>query len=403
MGMLASVQTHTLLMHRTSHFLFVCLVAALALGDATLLAQEKPAPPASLPGAPAAAWSQVEAMLAALRPPPDWRTRPPSPGQVTEFQKQVRVAALACARQAREFASRFPTNDHAGEGRIMAVYALTHAVAAGEPAAEAEIQKHVAAVMADPSLGEDDRVGVLLYAGNTVCMKRVGMRLFTEGLGKHREEFEANSLATVRSALRQYPSNSMPHTFLVATADRARGERRKELATEVIQAPGAPGGAKTLAKHMLQGTQPYQVGQPLAIRFTALDGRVVDLAQLKGKVVLVEFWSTTCGPCVAEMPTVKAAYEKFHGRGFEVIGISLDSSEAALRRFLKEKALPWPQHFDGRHWENQFAVQYGVFGIPTLWLVDTNGNLRLTNARGNLEQPVEALVAEPTSATQPQP
>ena len=388
-------------MNRPLLLLFVRLAAACCLGQTTLLAQEKPARPDPLPGDPAPAWSGVEARLATLRPPAEWHSRPPSPAQVTEFQSTVRASALACARQAREFVARFPTNDHAGEARILAVYALTHAVAAGEPTAEAELQRFVATVQADQSLGEDDRVGVLLYSGNTVFMKKVGMRFFTEGLSKLREEFEANSLETVRSALRQFPSNTMLHTFLVATADRARGERRKELATEVIQAPGAPAGAKTLAKHMLQGTQPYQVGQPLAIRFTALDGRVVDLAQLKGKVVLVEFWSTTCGPCVAEMPTVKAAYEKFHGRGFDVIGISLDSSETALRRYLKEKALPWPQHFDGRHWENQFAVQYGVFALPTLWLVDKNGNLRLTNARGNLEQHVEALLKEPTSPAQP--
>jgi thiol-disulfide isomerase/thioredoxin len=166
------------------------------------------------------------------------------------------------------------------------------------------------------------------------------------------------------------------------------------LATEILNTPNAPPGVKTLANHMLKGTKPYEIGKPLAIRFTALDGREVDLAKFTGKVVLVEFWSTTCGPCVAEMPTVKAAYEKLHPRGFEVVGISLDDKEAPLRQFISEKALPWPQYFDGKGFQNKFAVQDGIFGIPTLWLVDKRGNLRDINARFNLEQPISQLLDE---------
>ena len=185
----------------------------------------------------------------------------------------------------------------------------------------------------------------------------------------------------MRVALKQFPGNSMIYTMLVAVAQRSTGERQKELATEIINAPSAPPGAKTLASHILKGTKPYRDRQALDIRFTALDGREVDLAKLKGKVVLVEFWSTACGPCIAEMPAVKAAYEKLHDHGFEVVAISPDDKETALRRFIKEHELPWPQHFDGKGWENQFAVRYGVFSLPTMWLVDKRGNLRDTNAR----------------------
>ena len=152
-----------------------------------------------------------------------------------------------------------------------------------------------------------------------------------------------------------------------------------------------------LAGHILKGTRPYQVGQPLDIRFTALDGREVDLAKLKGKVVLVEFWSTSCGPCIAELPALKAAYEKSHGRGFEVVAIALDYKESVLRRFIKEKELPWPQHFDGKGWENKFAVQFGIFSIPTTWLVDKRGILVDTYSRSDLEQRIGSLLREPAS------
>jgi thiol-disulfide isomerase/thioredoxin len=348
----------------------------------------------ALPDDPAQAWAEVGKVHQALRSPDDWRSHEPAAERVAEFRKQIRQTAVSFADKAQEFINRFPTDENVGDARITVVHALSHAVAAGDAEAESRIATFVATVLADNSIPEDDRVGVLLYSGNAAFMKKVGMRLFTEGMHKLQDEFETASIENMRAALKQFPTNSMIHTMLVAVAQRSTGERQKELATEIMNAPGAPAGAKTLANHILKGTKPYQVGQPLDIRFTALDGREVDLAKLKGKVVLVEFWSTTCGPCIAEMPTVKAVYQKLHDQGFEVVAISLDDKESALRRFIKEKELPWPQHFDGKGWENQFAVRYGIFGIPTKWLVDKRGNLRDTNARFDLERRVATLLGE---------
>jgi peroxiredoxin len=347
-----------------------------------------------LPDDPASAWAEVEQVHRALQPPPNWRARSPSQDGLAEFQKKVRQDAWSFADKAREFITRFPTNENVGDARITVVYSLAHAVAAGDPKAEAAIQTFTRSVLADRSIPEDERVGVFLYAGNTALMKKVGMRVFTEGMAKLHDEFESNSIEVARSALKQFPTNSMIYTMLVAVAQRSPPERQHELAQEIRDAPGAPAGAKALAEHLLKGTKPYEIGKPLDIRFTALDGREVDLAKLKGKVVLIEFWSTSCGPCLGEMPAVKAAYDKFHERGFEIVAISLDDKESVLRKFIAEKKLPWPQHFDGKGWENQFAVRYGIFAIPTMWLVDKRGNLRVTEARFRLEQRIESLLAE---------
>lgn len=350
----------------------------------------------TLPDDSAKAWAEVQKVHQALRAPDDWRTHEPTPEQVAEFQKQVRQRAVSFAEKAREFTVRFPTDENVGNARITVVHALSHAVAAGDADAERQIATFVSKVLADGSIPEDDRVGVLLYSGNATFMKKVGMRLFTEGMSKLHEEFETASIENMRAALKQFPNSSMIYTMLVAVAQRSSGERQKELATEILSAPGAPPGAKTLADHILKGTKPYQVGKPLDIRFTAVNGRQVDLAKLKGKVVLIEFWSTTCGPCIAGMPMVKAAYQKLHDQGFEVVAISFDDKESALRRFIKEKELPWPQHFDGEGWGNEFAVRYGIFSIPTMWLVDKRGNLRDTNTHSvDLERRVTALLGEP--------
>jgi thiol-disulfide isomerase/thioredoxin len=136
------------------------------------------------------------------------------------------------------------------------------------------------------------------------------------------------------------------------------------------------------------------VGQPLDIKFTAVDGRAVDLAQMKGKVVLVDFWATWCGPCVGELPHVKEAYEKLHPKGFEIVGISLDSDKAKLEKFVKEKGMAWPQFFDGQGWKNSISSKFGIHSIPAMWLVDKKGNLSTINGREDLAGQVEKLLAQ---------
>jgi thiol-disulfide isomerase/thioredoxin len=130
------------------------------------------------------------------------------------------------------------------------------------------------------------------------------------------------------------------------------------------------------------------------LKFKALDGREVDLAAMKGKVVLLDFWATWCPPCVAEMPNVKASYEKLHPKGFEIVGISFDEDKGTLEEFVKTKEMAWPQFFDGKGWQNVFSQQYGIQIIPAMWLVDKKGNLVDLSARAGLAEKVEKLLAE---------
>lgn len=123
-------------------------------------------------------------------------------------------------------------------------------------------------------------------------------------------------------------------------------------------------------------------GDVMEVSFTDLDGKKVDLAALKGKVVLVDFWATWCGPCVGELPNVLKAYEAYHDKGFEIVGISLDQDKDKLTSFVKEKKMVWSQYFDGKGWENALSTKFGIHSIPATFLIGKDGKVAATNLRG---------------------
>jgi thiol-disulfide isomerase/thioredoxin len=116
----------------------------------------------------------------------------------------------------------------------------------------------------------------------------------------------------------------------------------------------------------------------------------LSLANYKGRVVLIDFWATWCGPCVAELPSLLKTYEKHHGNGFEIIGISLDEDQTKLEDFMKQKKMTWQQFFDGQGWQNKLGQKYGVNSIPATYLLDGEGKIIGKDLRGD---ELEAAVA----------
>jgi thiol-disulfide isomerase/thioredoxin len=110
-----------------------------------------------------------------------------------------------------------------------------------------------------------------------------------------------------------------------------------------------------------------------ALEFASFRGDKVNLASLKGKVVLIDFWATWCGPCRKVMPDVVETYKEYHDQGFEVIGISLDKEQTPLEQYLREMGMTWPQYYDGLGWNNKMAKRFGVRAIPHVILIDKNG------------------------------
>ena len=136
-------------------------------------------------------------------------------------------------------------------------------------------------------------------------------------------------------------------------------------------------------------------GDPTHLTFTALDGSQVDLASLRGKVVLLDFWATWCPPCRDEVPNVVAAYNKYHSQGFEIVGISLDQDRDSLTQFAVGNGMVWPQYFDGRGWDNSLAQRFGVRSIPQMWLLDKQGRLITKDGRSDLDGQIADLLRTP--------
>jgi thiol-disulfide isomerase/thioredoxin len=120
-------------------------------------------------------------------------------------------------------------------------------------------------------------------------------------------------------------------------------------------------------------------------------GKPLSLSDYKGKVVMIDFWATWCGPCRQEAPNVVATYQKYHDKGFDIIGISLDQEQQKLLDFTKQNNMTWRQYFDGQGWSNQLAVKYGIESIPMDFLIDGNGKIIGKDLRGD---DLEAAVAK---------
>ena len=133
--------------------------------------------------------------------------------------------------------------------------------------------------------------------------------------------------------------------------------------------------------------------EPLDLKFTATNGESVDLAKLRGKVVLLDFWATWCAPCMAKLPEVLAVRKKYEAKDFQIVGVSLDEDKSALTKVTKQKGMDWPEACDEKGFKGEIPNRFGVELIPTAWLVDRQGRLHPLALDADLDEEVGKLIA----------
>lgn len=173
-------------------------------------------------------------------------------------------------------------------------------------------------------------------------------------------------------------------------------ERLAQVAAQVVA-----GGRKRLGL----------IGQPLEVDGVTLDGKPLDWSAYQGKVVLLDFWATWCGPCLEELPNIRKNFEQFHAKGFEVIGVNLNTNLSELKQFLSLQELPWttitsPVVLEGRAGEDwsqlPMAAKCGVDAIPFLVLIGKDGKVDSIHVRGSkLRARLVQLLGEPITTDVP--
>jgi len=340
----------------------------------------------SQPSAADTTWQTVLDASEPLDPPNEWAKQEPRQKEVARFHLRAAQSAAKAAAKARQFFTRFPDHPQAFRARVKECELLAVAAHLGNTRQSEPLQSAQKTLWNEPKLTDDDRFNI-----RCAGVQRIAYYLQFKGYVINLDDFEKS----VRELRGEFPKRDEPCELLLVLAKNRFWDDQMDKAragAAELAASGAPPSIVEDARSMLKRFE--RLGKPLAFKFTALDGREVDLEGMRGKVVLIDCWATWCPPCLREMPQVKIAYDRFHSKGFEVVAISSDDDREALEKFVKENRIPWPQYYDGKGELNRFALQFDVGGIPTMWLVDRKGLLHDLNAVRNLAGKIEKLLNE---------
>jgi thiol-disulfide isomerase/thioredoxin len=187
--------------------------------------------------------------------------------------------------------------------------------------------------------------------------------------------------------------------FLAAARAAHDGEKRDAILRQIIlNYPNSPGAIR--AGGILRRAS--QIGMPFELGFFDIrSGEWVHTRQLRGKVIVVDFWATWCAPCVGEIPHLQKVYAQYKDQGLEILSVSLDgprteTSVETVKDFVAKQRIPWPQYYQGEGFDSTFSASWGVNSIPAVFVIDQAGRLYSTDAgREKLDEILVKLLQAP--------
>jgi peroxiredoxin len=230
-------------------------------------------------------------------------------------------------------------------------------------------------------------------------MAKAALALGQWWLNCHDSAAQTKVLAEFAEIARANPSSDEIASALVAMSQSAATEELSQRARQLIRSTMSESVASRFAaEDEAVARQKKMIGKPLTISGTSITGQMISTADLKGKVVLVQFWATWCSGCLAEIPHLQDVFARYHARGLEIVGISRDASDDSLAAFVKKEAIPWSQirlpttSIEELH--DPLEMRWNVRSIPTIFIIDKAGTLRYIDGTQDTEDRIKALLDE---------